>query len=133
MDLPRVRVRSEIGTRKRFNAEFSHDLILSQTAVGIRVHGVAAAAAARCEILDEAQTQWPAAILVSLELGDRGFSCTNTVESDNSSSAGAATGLVLDLGLLNLANCCEQLHQVLVTSRPRKLGWSVTRLGVMVI
>lgn len=89
--------------------------------MGICIHGIAAAAAARREILDITESERSASVLVALELGDGGLGSTNAIEPNDTSSPGATTGLVLDLGLLNLADCCEQLDQILVARGPWKL------------
>lgn len=50
-----------------------------------------------------------------------GFAGLGAVKLDHTSAAGPAVRLVLDLGTLNLANRREEIHQVLVASRPRQL------------
>ena len=70
------------------------------------------------EILDKAQVQGTATILVALELLNGRLGSIGTVESNNARSAGAATGLILDFGLLDLADGGEELDQIVVASRP---------------
>lgn len=96
-----------------------HDLVLGETAMGIRVHGVQARRVV--EVLDEAEVQWSSAVLVALELGNRRLGCLGTIEADYAAAARAPAGLVLDLGLLHPANGGEKLNKVVVARRPRKL------------
>jgi hypothetical protein len=105
-----------------------HDLILGQTAVSIRVHGIATTAGR--EVLDEAQAQRPAAVLVALEFGDRGLGCCNAVESHDSGSAGTTTGLVLDLSLFDLTDCGKELDQIFIAGGPWELYKLVAGYGV---
>lgn len=57
--------------------------------MGIRVHAVARAL---IQILDEAQVQRTATILVALELGDGGIGGIRGVETDNTAAARPAAG-----------------------------------------
>lgn len=88
--------------------------------MGVGVHAVAAAAAG-CNVLDVAQTQRAAAVLVALELGNRGLGGVGGVEPDHAAATGPAAGLVLDLSLLDLANGREEFNQIVIARRPRKL------------
>lgn len=56
------------------------------------------------QILDEAQVEGTAAVLVALEFGDSGLGGFGRVEADHAGAPRAATGLILNLGLLNLAD-----------------------------
>lgn len=85
------------------------------------VVGIHCVTPAGLEVLDVAEPELTATVLVSLELGYGSIGCLGSIESDNTSSSGAATRFVLNLGLLNFADRPEQLDQVLVASGPRKL------------
>ena len=86
--------------------------------MGVGVHSIRRA---RGDVLDEAQAERAAAILVALEFADGGVGSLSIVESDNTGTAGSSAGLVLDLGLLNLADRREKLDQIIVAGRPGKL------------
>lgn len=86
--------------------------------MGIGVHAVTAA---RRDILDVAQAERAAAILVALELGDGGLGGVRAVEADHAAAARPAARLVLDLRLLDLADGGEELDQILVARRPGEL------------
>jgi hypothetical protein len=88
-----------------------HHLVLCHTAMGIGIHAVAST---RSHILDVAETQRPATVLIALELRDGRFGGLGAVKTDNAASLGSAARLVLDLGLLNLADGAEELDQVIV-------------------
>ncbi len=95
-----------------------HDLVLGKAAMGIRIHAVTSA---RVEVLDVAQAEGAAAILVALELGDRRLGGICAVETDNTAALGPADRLILDLGLLDLADSGEEFNQIVVAGRPREL------------
>lgn len=95
-----------------------HDLVLRETTVDVGIHGISGAGR---DVLDEAETERPSTILVVLELGDGRLGSVGRVESDNAGTAGSTTRLVLDFGLLNLAYGREELDQIVVACRPRKL------------
>lgn len=97
----------------------SHDLVLSEAAVRVGVHAVTAA---RREVLDVTQAQRTAAVLVALELGNGGLGGVCVVEADNTAAARSAARLVLNFGLLHLANGREELNQIVVARGPRELG-----------
>lgn len=78
--------------------------------------GVHCVTSAGLEVLDVAEPELTAAVLISLELGYGSIGCLGSIESHNTSSSGAATRFVLDLGLLNFADRPEQLDQVLIAS-----------------
>ena len=61
------------------------------------------------QIFDETQTKRATTVLVSLELRNGGLCCVGSIKSDNTRTTRAATGLILDLSLLDLANCGEKL------------------------
>jgi hypothetical protein len=44
------------------------------------------------------------------------------IERNNTGSSGTTIGFVLDLGAFDLSNGSEEFHQILIASRPRKLG-----------
>lgn len=96
-----------------------HDLVLSQSTM-VGVHGVTTTLV---QVLDVAQTQRPAAVLISLKLVDGGFGGVGIVEANNTAATRAATRLVLDFGLLDLADSREQLNEIVIARRPRKLGY----------
>lgn len=83
--------------------------------------GVHCVAPAGLEVLDVAEPELTATVLISLELGYGSIGCLGGIESHNTSSPGAATWFVLDLGLLNFTDRPEQLDKVLVAGGPRKL------------
>lgn len=87
--------------------------------MGIGVHGVDAGGVV--DVLDEAEVQWPSAVLVALELGDCSLVRLGAVEANYAAAARAAAGLVLNLGLLHPADCGKELNEVIVASGPRKL------------
>lgn len=96
-----------------------HDLVLGDADVGIRVHAVITAAG--LEVPHEAETQGTTAVLVALELGDGCVRGVGTVEPNDTGAARPPTRLVLDLGLLDLADGGEQIDQILVARGPREL------------
>lgn len=83
--------------------------------------GVHCVTASGCEVLDVAEPELTATVLISLELGYGSIGCLGSIESNDTSSSGAAARFVLDLGLLNFTDRPEQLDQVFVASGPRKL------------
>ena len=87
--------------------------------MGVGIHAVSTA---RRDILDVAQAERTAAVLVTLELGNGGLGSVGAVEADDTAAARPAARLVLDLGLLDLANGGEEFNQVVVACRPGKLG-----------
>ena len=62
------------------------------------------------EVLDEAQIERAATVLVSLELLNGGFCRLGTVKAHDAATAGATARLILDLSLLNLADSSEELY-----------------------
>lgn len=52
---------------------------------------------------------------------DRGLRSLGAIEFDNTSATRTAVGLVLDLGTLDLADSGEEVNQILIAGRPRKL------------
>lgn len=86
--------------------------------MGISIHSICSA---RCKILDEAQAERATAVLVALELANSCVGSLGVVESDDSGTTGPATWLVLDLGLLDLADSREEFDQIVVAGGPRKL------------
>lgn len=94
-----------------------HDLVLRQ-AGSVGVHNVSASGSL---VLDKAQAKRAATVLVTGELGDGSVCVVNSVEANNTSAARASVWLVLNLGLLNLADCGEELNKILIAGRPRQL------------
>lgn len=129
----RVKPRIESGVERRVVGEMvdklpsdvatldhsgsSHKLVLGQSAVRVRVHAVAA----RLDVLDKAETKGPPSVLVALELCDGGLGRVGIVEADHSATTRSTAGLVLDLGLLDLADGGEQLDEVFIAGGPREL------------
>lgn len=96
-----------------------------------RFHGISAALV---QVLDEAEVQGTTTILITLELGDGGFGGFGSVESNDTRTTRPAARLVLDLSLLNLADCGEELHKIVVASRPRQLfqvSWRVRLVKIL--
>ena len=89
--------------------------------VRVRVVHAGVLNATGLEVPHEAETQGPAAVLVTLELGDGGVRGLGTVETDNAGAARPSARLVLDLGLLDLADGREQIDQILVARGPGEL------------
>lgn len=58
---------------------------------------------------------------VKWALTDSRLGILSIVELDDTGSPGATTGLVLNLGALNLSDGVEELNEIIVASRPRKL------------
>lgn len=96
-----------------------HDLVLRQAGgVGVHGHGVSAS---RGLVLDEAQAERTTAVLVSRELGDGRLRVVGVVETNDAGATRASIWLVLNLGLLNLADRGEELNEILIAGRPRQL------------
>lgn len=76
------------------------------------------------EVLDKAQVERAAAILVTLELGDGSLGVVFSVKSDDARASGAAARLILDLSLFHLANSSEELDKVFIAGRPGQLETS---------
>ena len=77
----------------------------------VGIHGVAAS---RVKILDIAETERAATVLVPLEFGDGGLCSVARVEPNDSAASRSSAGLILDLGLLDLADGGEELYQIFV-------------------
>jgi hypothetical protein len=93
--------------RRKRTVACSHDLVLSEAAMGIGVHVVTTA---RREVLDVAQAKRTTAVLIGLKLGNGGFRRVRVVEADHTGAARSAARLVLDLGLLDFADGGEELN-----------------------
>lgn len=102
-----------------------HDLILRQAGMGICLHVVASGAWC-VQIPNEAQPKRASAVLVALEFLDGRVRSIGSVESDDTGAARSTTGFVLNFGLLNLANCGEEFHEILVACGPGELGARVS-------
>ena len=96
-----------------------HDLLLKRT-VGLDVHG--RRRASLVGVLDEGEAERTATVHVLLELGDGSLGVFEGAELDNTGTAGATVGLVLDLGALDLADSSEELDQVLVAGAPGQIA-----------
>lgn len=72
-------------------------------------------------IFDEAQVERASTILVSLELGDGSFRSLGRVKFHYSATPRAAAWLILDLGLVNLANSGKKLNEIVIARGPWKL------------
>ena len=89
-------------------------------------------------VFDVRQSQGPAAVLVAGEFGYEIVSCSSSkdvnkltnrslgvcalLKLNHTSSARAAIGLVLNLCTLNLADCREELNEILIARRPGKVA-----------
>ena len=73
----------------------------------IGIHGVGNTLV---QVLDKAQVEGAATILVSLELLNGGFSRLGAIKAHDTAAAGATARLILDLSLLNLADSSEELY-----------------------
>jgi len=80
-----------------------------------------AVARARRNVLDKAQTKRAPAVLIALKLGNSGLGCVRVVKAHYAGTARPSARLVLNLGLLDLANCREKLNKIVVARRPRQL------------
>ena len=85
----------------------------------ICVHEVTAAAGRN--ILDEAEAQGAATVLIALEFRNGGFGSIPAVKANDAGATRPSARLVLDLGLLNFADRGKQLHEVIVASGPGEL------------
>lgn len=94
-----------------------HDVVLGQTTV-VGVHGITAAL---LKVANIAESKLTTTVLVALELGNGRIGSLGGVETNDTSTARAATWLVLDLSLLDLSNRTKEFDQVFVAGRPRKL------------
>lgn len=81
--------------------------------MGLRFHGITPSLV---QVLDKAQAERAAAVLVALELGDRSLGSLGRVEFDHAGTARPTARLILDLGALDLSNCGEKLHKVFIAS-----------------
>lgn len=95
-----------------------HDLILRKAAVRVSFHGISSSLV---QVLDEAQVEGSAAVLITLELGDGSLSGFGRVKTDHAGASRATARLILNLGLLNLADSGEELNQVVIAGRPGQL------------
>jgi len=75
--------------------------------VVVCVHAIATALV---HVLDERQAERAAAILIALELVDRSVGRVGGIEPDNTAALRPAAWLVLDLGLLDLADGSEEFN-----------------------
>lgn len=84
----------------------------------ICVHDIVSALA---NVLHEAQVERAAAVLIALKLCNGSLGSLGRIEANDTGTTGATAGLVLDLGLLNLANGGEQFNQIVVAGGPGQL------------
>ena len=122
---------------RRHQIPHLHDLILRQTTGMLgALHGFTAVALVG--VFDVRQSQGPAAVLVAGEFGYEIVSCSSSkdvnkltnrslgvcalLKLNHTSSARAAIGLVLNLCTLNLADCREELNEILIARRPGKVA-----------
>lgn len=81
-----------------------HDLVLCQPSMGVCFHALAARL---IQILDEAQVERAATVLVALEFSYRSLGSVCGIETNDTRAPGSTTRLILYFGLLNLANRSE--------------------------
>ena len=86
--------------------------------MGFSLHSITTALV---QVLDEAEAQWAATVLIPLEFGNRSFRSFRTVEANDASTFRSSTWFVLDLSLFDFANRSEQFNEIIVTGRPRQL------------
>lgn len=115
-------VRKSIGSFLRHRRSRSHDLVLGQAAMRVGIHTVAAAT--RSSIFDEAEAERSSAVLVALELGNGSVGSLCRVETNHARAPGSTAWLILNLGLLDLADRAKELDKILVRSGPRQLRGS---------
>lgn len=101
-----------VQTRRRL-----HYLVLGQTS-SLGFHGVSSTGSL---VLYKAQAKRAATVLIAREFGNGSLSIVGSVETDHTGTAGSSIGLVLDLGLFDLADGSEEFNEILIASRPRKL------------
>lgn len=98
-----------------------HDLVLGEAAGWLGFHGHGIVVRSWGLVLDEAETEWASTVLVTGELGDGSLGVLNSVEANDTGSAGTSVWLVLNLGLLDLSDGGEELDEILVAGGPWKL------------
>ena len=96
-----------------------HDLFLER-AVRLDIHG--RRRAGLVGVLDEGEAERTATVHVLLELRNRSLSVLLGAELDNTGTAGATVGLILDLCALDLTDSSEQLDEVLVAGAPGQVA-----------
>ena len=98
-----------------------HDLILSEAAdwLGLQRHSIVVRSWGL--VLNEAEAEWATTVLVTRELGDGSLGVLDTIEANDTGSAGTSVWLVLNLGLLDLSDGGEELDKILVAGGPWKL------------
>lgn len=72
-------------------------------------------------VFDEAQAKRPSSVVVTLKLRNGGLCSRGTVETNNTGSSRSSAGFILNLSLFDLADRREELNQIFITGRPRKL------------
>lgn len=100
----------------------SHDLILCEVS-DFCLHSITGTT--RDLVLDKAQAERTASVLVAREFFNSGIGILGRVKSNNTSTTGSAIRLVLDLSLFDLANGSEQLDKIFVASGPWKLDFTL--------
>lgn len=73
------------------------------------------------KVLDKAQVERTTAVLVTLELGNRSFCSFCSIETDDTCASRPTTRFILYFSLFHLANCGEQVNQIVVARGPWKL------------
>lgn len=73
------------------------------------------------KVFDKSEAKRASAVLVSLEFCNSCLRCLSRIKPNNARAPGAATRLILDLGLFDLANRSKKLDEVFVACRPGKL------------
>lgn len=91
-----------------------HDLVLHPTHLFLSFHRIAALG----EVLDVGQAERTTAVLITLELRDGGGSIILVGEFDDTCSARATIGFVLNFGARDLVDSAEQLVKILVAGAP---------------
>lgn len=115
-----MRIPPDIGFH--FNSGL-HDLVLGKAGMSVSLHALRTRLLGLLlvHVLDKAQVERAATILVTLELGNGGLSVVIGIKSDDTRTSGATTGLILNLGLLDLTNRSKELDEIFVASGPGQL------------
>ena len=97
--------------------------------MGVRLHWLVASL---IKILDEAQVERTAAILIALKFGDRGVSGFSVVEADNTRASRSSTRFILNLSLFYLANSGKEFDQIIVAGRPGQLSSQLVSVIIII-
>jgi hypothetical protein len=113
----RLRDPERRASQTREEADSSHNLVLGQ--VGrLSLHRVATAWGL---VLDEAQSEGTATILVTRELLDSSLCVLCSIETNDTSTSRSTVWLVLNLCLIDFSNGGKKLDEILVAGGPWKL------------